>query len=65
MPLHIIRQDITKLKVDAIVNTTNQEMIGYSGPGSVSHTGSTQQPVFMGTDIFMPFIKAKLILEFE
>ena len=34
-------------------------------PGSVSHTGSTQQPVFMGTDIFMPFIKAKLILEFE
>lgn len=34
-------------------------------PGSVSHAGSTQQPVFTGTDIFMPFIKAKLILEFE
>ena len=24
MPLKIIRQDITKLKVDAIANTTNQ-----------------------------------------
>ena len=31
MPLQIIRQDITKMKVDAIVNTTNEEMIGYSG----------------------------------
>lgn len=32
---------------------------------SADHAGSTQQPVFMGTDIFIPFIKAKLILEFE
>ena len=31
MPLQIIRQDITKMKVDAIVNTTNEEMVGYSG----------------------------------
>lgn len=31
MPLQIIRQDITKMKVDAIVNTTNEEMFGYSG----------------------------------
>ena len=37
MPLHIIRQDITKLKVDAIVNTTNQEMIGYSGVDFAIH----------------------------
>ena len=29
MPLQIIRQDITKMQVDAIVNTTNEEMIGY------------------------------------
>ena len=28
MPLQIIRQDITKMKVDAIVNTTNKKMIG-------------------------------------
>ena len=27
MPLQIIRQDITKMKVDAIVNTTNEEMV--------------------------------------
>ena len=31
MPLQIIRQDITKMRVDAIVNTTNEEMVGYSG----------------------------------
>ena len=37
MPLHIIRQDITKLKVDAIVNTTNQEMVGYSGVDFAVH----------------------------
>lgn len=37
MPLHIIRHDITKLKVDAIVNTTNQEMIGYSGVDFAVH----------------------------
>ncbi len=37
MPLHIIRHDITKLKVDAIVNTTNQEMVGYSGVDFAIH----------------------------
>lgn len=31
MPLQIIRQDITKMQVDTIVNTTNEKMIGYSG----------------------------------
>lgn len=39
MPLHIIRQDITKMKVDAIVNTTNEEMIGYSGVDLAVHEG--------------------------
>ena len=38
MPLQIIRQDITKMKVDAIVNTTNEEMIGYSGVDLAVHT---------------------------
>lgn len=37
MPLQIIRQDITKMKVDAIVNTTNEEMIGYSGVDFAVH----------------------------
>ena len=37
MPLQIIRQDITKMKVDAIVNTTNSEMIGYSGVDLAVH----------------------------
>ena len=38
MPLYIIRQDITKMKVDAIVNTTNQEMIAYSGVDLAIHS---------------------------
>ena len=37
MPLQIIRQDITKMRVDAIVNTTNEEMVGYSGVDLAVH----------------------------
>lgn len=37
MPLQIVRQDITKMKVDAIVNTTNEEMVGYSGVDLAVH----------------------------
>jgi len=40
MPLQIIRQDITKMSVDAIVNTTNEEMIGYSGVDLAVHEGA-------------------------
>jgi len=40
MPLHIIRQDITKIKCDAIVNTTNREMVGYSGVDYAIHTAA-------------------------
>ena len=42
MPLQIIRQDITKMKVDAIVNTTNGEMVGYSGVDLAVHTVAGQ-----------------------
>ena len=38
MPLQIVRQDITKMRVDAIVNTTNEEMVGYSGVDLAVHT---------------------------
>ena len=37
MPLQIVRQDITKMQVDAIVNTTNEEMVGYSGVDLAIH----------------------------
>lgn len=40
MPLQIIRQDITKMCVDAIVNTTNEEMVGYSGVDLAVHEGA-------------------------
>ena len=40
MPLKIVRQDITKMQVDAIVNTTNEEMIGYSGVDLAVHTAA-------------------------
>lgn len=40
MPLQIIRQDITKMRVDAIVNTTNEEMVGYSGVDLAVHAGA-------------------------
>lgn len=37
MPLQIIRQDITKMEVDAIVNPSNREMVGYSGIDLLVH----------------------------
>lgn len=40
MPLQIVRQDITKMRVDAIVNTTNAEMVGYSGVDFAVHSGA-------------------------
>ena len=40
MPLQIIRQDITKMYVDAIVNTTNEKMVGYSGVDLAVHTAA-------------------------
>lgn len=40
MPLQIIRQDITKMRVDAIVNTTNENMVGYSGVDLAVHTAA-------------------------
>lgn len=43
MPLQIIRQDITKMQVDAIVNPTNEQMIGYSGVDLAIHTGAGQK----------------------
>ncbi len=42
MPLQIVRNDITRMKVDAIVNTTNEEMVGYSGVDLAVHKGAGQ-----------------------
>ena len=40
MPLMIVRQDITKMRVDAIVNTTNENMLGFSGVDLAVHTAA-------------------------
>ena len=40
MPLQIVRQNITKMQVDAIVNTTNEEMVGYSGVDLAVHSAA-------------------------
>ena len=37
MPLQIVRKDITKMCVDAIVNTTNEKMVGLSGVDFAVH----------------------------
>ncbi len=63
MPLNIIRQDITKMHVDAIVNTTNEEMIGYSGVDLAVHNAAgpeldelcaTLTPLSLGTAKITP-----------
>ena len=43
MPLQIVRQDITTMQVDAIVNTTNEEMVGYSGVDLAVHKAAGPQ----------------------
>ena len=43
MPLQIVRNDITKMRVDAIVNTTNEEMVGYSGVDRAVHTAAGKE----------------------
>ena len=37
MPLHVIEKDITTLEVDAIVNSTNEYLIGFSGVDNIIH----------------------------
>ena len=73
MPLQIIRQDITKMKVDAIVNTTNEHMIGFSGVDFAIHKAAgkeldklceTLSPLGLGSSVITPGfnLEAKYII---
>ena len=63
MPLHIIREDITKMRVDAIVNTTNEELTGYSGVDEAVHAAAGKEldefcaklpPLSLGSAVITP-----------
>ena len=45
MPLDIVRNDITKMKVDAIINPTNRALSG--GGGMRKHRGNDDLPAFL------------------
>ncbi len=73
MPLQIIRQNITKMCVDAVVNTSNEEMKGYSGVDKAVHTAAGKEldeycanlpPLGLGTARITPAFKlqAKYII---
>ena len=50
MEHHLVRKDITKMKVDAIMNPTNSTMYGFSGIDKLVHEAGGPEPHVRGKD---------------